>query len=117
MHGITDLGLAGSNGRLARDRGRRVTELHLSGHEWAKGQLEKAGIGYEALDNGFRTCENPAALQKICDRLGPGALKRLRGTYHLRPICVLAWKRAETPDQKAVFSRKLLISQEPGIYS
>src|SRR5439155_23216276 len=91
--------------------------IWLNGHEWAKGQLEKAGIGYEALDNGFRTCENPAALQKICDRLGPGALKRLRGTYHLRPICVLGWKSAETPDRKARFSRKLLISQESGIYS
>jgi hypothetical protein len=49
--------------------------LWLNGHEWAKRQLEKAGIGYEALDNGFRSCEDPAALQKICDRLGPGAVK------------------------------------------
>ena len=37
--------------------------------------------------------------------------------HHLRPICVLRWKRAETPDRKARFSRKLLISQESGIYS
>ena len=49
--------------------------LWLNGHEWAKRQLEKAGIGYEALDNGFRSCENAAALQRICDRLGPGAVK------------------------------------------
>jgi len=49
--------------------------LWLNGHEWAKRQLEKAGIGYEALDNGFRSCEDPVALQKICDRLGPGAVK------------------------------------------
>jgi hypothetical protein len=49
--------------------------IWLNGHEWAKRQLEKAGIGYEALDNGFRCCENPAALQKICDRLGTGAVK------------------------------------------
>src|SRR5690242_6850806 len=27
------------------------------------------------LDNGFRSCADPAALQKICDRLGPGAVK------------------------------------------
>ena len=33
------------------------------------------GIGYTALDNGFRDCEDPAALQKICDRLGSGAVK------------------------------------------
>jgi hypothetical protein len=49
--------------------------IWLNGHEWAKRQLEKAGIGYEALDNGLRSCENPAGLQKICDRLGTGAVK------------------------------------------
>jgi len=49
--------------------------IWLNGHEWAKRQLEKAGIAYEALDNGFRSCENPAALQKICDRLGSGAYR------------------------------------------
>ncbi len=49
--------------------------LWLNGHEWAKRQVEKAGIGYEALDNGFRCCDDPVALQKICDRLGPGAVK------------------------------------------
>ncbi|MFQ5788870.1 MAG: hypothetical protein ACE5JI_00165 [Acidobacteriota bacterium] len=51
--------------------------LWLNGHEWAKRQLDKAGIGYEALDNGFRSCDDPAALQKICGRLGPGAVKSL----------------------------------------
>ena len=50
--------------------------LWLNGHEWAKRQLEKAGIAYEALDNGFRSCEDPRALQRICDRLGTGAVKR-----------------------------------------
>jgi hypothetical protein len=49
--------------------------LWLNGHEWAKRQLEKARIAYEALDNGFRSCQDPTALQKICDRLGPGAVK------------------------------------------
>jgi hypothetical protein len=38
-------------------------------------QLEKAKIDYEPLDNGFRSCEDAAALQKICNRLGPGAVK------------------------------------------
>src|SRR5438093_6802467 len=37
--------------------------------------VRKGGIGYDALDNGFRTCEDPDKLQKICDRLGPGAVK------------------------------------------
>lgn len=49
--------------------------IYLNGHEWAKRQLEKAGVEYEALDNGFRSCADPAALQRICDRLGPGAVQ------------------------------------------
>ena len=32
--------------------------LWLNGHEWAKRQLDKARIGYEALDNGFRSCRD-----------------------------------------------------------
>lgn len=43
----------------------------LNGHEWAKQQLARRGIRFEALDNGFRTCEDPKAVQKICDSLGP----------------------------------------------
>ena len=44
-------------------------------NEWAKRQLEKAGIKYEALDNGFRSCEDPARLQQTCDRFGSGVVK------------------------------------------
>ena len=33
-----------------------------------------AGIGFTALSNGFATCDDPAALQEICDRLGPGTI-------------------------------------------
>jgi hypothetical protein len=49
--------------------------LWLNGHEWAKRQLAHAGIAYEGLDNGFRSCDDAAVLQKICDRLGPAAVK------------------------------------------
>lgn len=49
--------------------------LWLNGHEWAKRQLERAGIAYEALDNGFRSCADPDRLQRICDRLGSGAVR------------------------------------------
>jgi len=48
--------------------------IWLNGHEWAKRQLAKGGIGYTALENGFRTCEDPVLLQRLCDRLGPGAV-------------------------------------------
>ena len=33
--------------------------------EWAKRQLDKAGIVYEALDNGFRSCENPRPATRL----------------------------------------------------
>jgi len=48
--------------------------IYLNGHEWAKRQLAKAGIGFTELDNGFASCEDPALLQRVCDRLGPGAV-------------------------------------------
>ena len=47
----------------------------MNGHEWAKRQALKAGIGFTALSNGFASCEDPAALQAICDRLGPGTVQ------------------------------------------
>jgi hypothetical protein len=51
--------------------------LCINGHEWAKRQAEKEGIGFTALDNGFATVEDPAALQAICDRLGPAQIQAL----------------------------------------
>jgi hypothetical protein len=45
-------------------------KLWLNGHEWAKRQLTRQGIGFEALDNGFLTCAAPAALQTVCASLG-----------------------------------------------
>jgi len=58
----------------------------LNGHEWAKRQLDKAGIAYTALDNGFAACDDPAALQRICDRLGPGAVKQFFWRWHQRRL-------------------------------
>ena len=48
-----------------------------NGHEWAKCQLAKAGIGYEALDNGLRSVEDPAAAKRICASLGAADLRAL----------------------------------------
>ena len=58
--------------------------LWLNGHVWAKRQLERAGIGYRALDNGFRSCEDPAALQRLCDGLGPDAVRRFMARWERR---------------------------------
>ncbi|MGH9230975.1 MAG: hypothetical protein ACRD07_19980 [Acidimicrobiales bacterium] len=48
----------------------------INGNEWAKRQAAKAGIGFEALDNGFASCEDPERLQKICDRLDDKRIDR-----------------------------------------
>src|SRR6266446_8766778 len=47
----------------------------IYGHEWAKRQALKAGIGFTALSNGFASCDDPAGLQAICDRLQPGTVQ------------------------------------------
>jgi len=41
----------------------------LNGHEYAKRQLAKEGIAFEALDNGVLSCADPVRLQQILDEL------------------------------------------------
>ena len=52
-------------------------KVWVNGHEWAKRQAGHAGIGFTELSNGFATCEDPAGLQAICDRLGPRPDRRV----------------------------------------
>ncbi len=49
----------------------------FNGHEWAKQQLRKEGIGFEALSNGFLSCEDPARLQQICLQLDAEKIQAL----------------------------------------
>ena len=49
-------------------------KIWLNGHEWAKRQAAKAGIGFAELSNGFASATDPAGLQAICDRLGPATI-------------------------------------------
>jgi hypothetical protein len=51
--------------------------LERQPHEYAKRQAAKAGIGFEALDNGFKSCEDPAVLQRVCDRLSAAKIDAL----------------------------------------
>jgi hypothetical protein len=44
-------------------------KLCLNGHEYAKQQLKKKGIGFTSLDNGVLRCDDPRRLQAICDQL------------------------------------------------
>ena len=48
-----------------------------NGHEWAKRQLAKAGVSFEALDNGLRSVSDPEAAHRICARLGAGHVRDL----------------------------------------
>jgi hypothetical protein len=50
-------------------------KLLINGHEYAKRQLDQAGIKYEALDNGFLSCADPQRLQRICDGLSASRIE------------------------------------------
>jgi hypothetical protein len=54
-----------------------TAKLCLNGHEYLKRQLSKEGIGYQALDNGLLSCENPERAQAICDGLGAAQIDTL----------------------------------------
>src|SRR6202007_2729874 len=59
-------------------------KVWVNGHEWAKRQAIAAGISFTALSNGFASCEDPAALQAICDRFGPGTVQVWFGRWMAR---------------------------------
>jgi len=46
-----------------------TAKLCINGHEYAKQQLAKKNIGFQALDNGVLSCDDPKRLQAICDGL------------------------------------------------
>jgi hypothetical protein len=50
-------------------------KVWLNGHEWAKRQVSRAGIGWTALANGFAGCDDPAKLQASCNQLGPAQIQ------------------------------------------
>jgi len=54
-----------------------TAKLCINGNEWAKRQAAKAGISFEALDNGFAACGDVPALQAICATLGPAHIEAL----------------------------------------
>jgi hypothetical protein len=50
-------------------------KVWVNGHEWAKRQAIRAGLGYHELSNGFAACDDPSLLQRICDRLRPETIE------------------------------------------
>lgn len=47
-----------------------------NGHQWLKRQLEAAGVGYQALDNGLASVEDPSLARGLAARLSSGHLRR-----------------------------------------
>jgi len=45
-----------------------TAKLCINGNEWAKRQAAKASIGFEALDSGFATCEDPGREHRRTNR-------------------------------------------------
>ena len=46
-----------------------AVKIWVNGHEYAKRQLQRAGIAFESLDNGFLSVADPKRAQQLCDRL------------------------------------------------
>ena len=59
-------------------------QIYLNGHEYAKRQCLKAGIGFTALDNAFGAVSDPAAVQRICDGLTDQKIYRFAGKWLAR---------------------------------
>ena len=54
-----------------------TVRISLNGHEYAKCQLKKEGIAFEALDNGVLSCADPERLQQILDDLDEVNIERV----------------------------------------
>jgi hypothetical protein len=81
-------------------------KLCLNGHEYAKCQLRQAGVGFEALENGFVSCEDPRRLQAIADGLSAEKIEALfRKWLRLLPQPFLP------SDQEAGYTYELSIGQ------
>ena len=59
-------------------------KVWVNGHEWAKRQAAADGLAFTELANGLATCEDPARLQTICDRLGPAKLQAFFNSWIVR---------------------------------
>jgi hypothetical protein len=53
----------------------------LNGHEYVKRQAAKAGIAFQALDNGIASCSDPQGLQRIADELSAPRIEALVRTW------------------------------------
>jgi hypothetical protein len=80
--------------------------VNANGHEWAKVQLARAGVGFQALDNGLRAVEDPVLAHRICARLGAGHVRDL-----LRRMMAVVPDPLTTADRRAGFDWAFSIAQ------
>jgi len=59
-------------------------QLYLNGHEYAKQQCAKAGVGFTPLDNAFGSVDDVTAVQEICDGLTAEKLYAFAGKWLAR---------------------------------
>src|SRR5713226_8994243 len=78
----------------------------LNGHEWAKQQLRRAAVTFEALDNGFLSCAAPEHLQAVCQQLGPDQVQAFFDKWVAR----LPWPLT-IADRRAGYQHRLSIWQ------
>jgi hypothetical protein len=78
----------------------------LNGHEWAKPQLRRRGVDFEALDNGFLSCADPARLQAVCQQLGPDQVQAFFDKW----VACLPWPLTAA-DRAAGYRHRLSIWQ------
>ena len=51
-------------------------KLCLNGHEYLKRQLAQRGVGFESLDNGLLSCEDPRRAQRLADGFSEHKIER-----------------------------------------
>jgi hypothetical protein len=61
-----------------------TARICLNGHEYAKRQLAKEGIAFEALDNGVLSCADPPRLQQIMEELSAVKIEALVAKWRAR---------------------------------
>jgi hypothetical protein len=61
-----------------------TAQIYLNGHEYAKRQCTRTGIGFTALDNAFGTVTDTAAVQQICEGMTPQKISRFVGKWLAR---------------------------------
>jgi len=62
-------------------------KMWVNGHDWAKRQAAANGLAFTELANGFASCQDPARLQAIADRLTPAKLQAFFNYWIVRIPC------------------------------